>query len=178
MYYSSCRGEDGTYYLFYCTDHACGNCLDRPGTAVLVDRFLDPLTLEGTPHLVLWPTMDREISGKGAISPLTDWHTVEGPFYLRHGKWEYLMYSGNSFEQEDYFLGYARCAKQGSLPDKTWEKYPGSLPFGKWAGKLLAAYTLRPGVRNSSPIFHTGVYCSYPGGGWTGRCAGRPATPL
>lgn len=35
------------------------------------------------------------------------------------------MYSGNSFEQEDYFLGYARCAKQGSLLDQTWEKYPG-----------------------------------------------------
>lgn len=119
------REENGDYYLFYCTDHACGNSLTRPGTAVLVDRLLDPLTLEGKPRLLLPPTMDREISGKSAVSLWTDWHTVEGPFYLRHGKSTYLLYSGNSFEREDYFIGYACCEEKDNLRDKVWQKYPG-----------------------------------------------------
>lgn len=130
------RGVDGEYYLFYCTDNACGNRLTRPGTSVLVDRLIDPVTLEGKPELVLAPTIYQEISGKGAVSPLIDWHTVEGVFYLRHQGREYLMYSGNSFEREDYFLGYAVPSRNAdSIREKVWTKYPANHAYQPFCRK-------------------------------------------
>ena len=134
------RGEDGEYYLFYCTDNAYGNCLTRPGTSVLVDRLIDPFTLEERPEWILVPTVYQEISGERAVSQKIDWHTVEGVFYLRHRNQEYLLYSGNSFEREDYFLGYAVPSREaGSVKEKGWRKYPGDTvwrPFCKKEGAI------------------------------------------
>ena len=100
-----------------------------------MDRLMDPFTLEGKPRLILSPTIDQEVSGKGAVSPRTDWHTVEGVFYLHHGKEEYLMYSGNSFEREDYFIGYARPDRESCLRDESWRKYPGEKIYAPFCRK-------------------------------------------
>ncbi len=52
------RGDDGQWYLYYARDFLDG---DRPGTALMVDRMLDPLTLAGERRTVLRASADWQI---------------------------------------------------------------------------------------------------------------------
>lgn len=95
---------DGTRYLFYATDF-----LDRErvGTGTVVDRLVDPLTLEGQPHPVTlaqydWQIFDPCRAEKGNLR----WHTLEGPFVLKHKGRYYQMFSGGNYQNESYGVGY------------------------------------------------------------------------
>ncbi|MDQ4077646.1 MAG: glycoside hydrolase family 43 protein, partial [Chloroflexota bacterium] len=97
--------EGGIRYLFYATDF-----LDRErvGTGTVRDRLLDPFTLEGKPQPVTLPCYDWQIYDphrveKGGVC----WHTVEGPFVLKHKGLYYQMFSGGNWQNPSYGVSYA-----------------------------------------------------------------------
>ena len=115
------RNEAGLF-LFYSSNRFEG---ERVGTCIYVDKMLDPFTPAGDPVLVVEPTLDEEIFKKDRYRTGQHWYTVEGAFYFREGDWQYLMYSGNCFEQPTYYIGYARAkSDELDLTKVKFEKYP------------------------------------------------------
>lgn len=93
-------------FLFYSANRFEGG---RIGTCIYVDKMLDPFTPAGNPVLVVEPTLDEDIYCRDRYKKGQHWHTIEGAFYFKEGDWQYLMYSGNCFEQPAYYIGYARA---------------------------------------------------------------------
>lgn len=97
--------EDGARYLFYATDFLQHTHI---GTGTVVDRLLDPFTLEGQPRPVSrarydWQIYDPQRKEKGGVR----WHTVEGPFVLKRKGVYYQMFSGGNWQNPTYGVSYA-----------------------------------------------------------------------
>lgn len=115
------QNESGLY-LFYSTNKFEG---DRIGTYIVVDKMLDPFTPAGNPVTVVEPTLDEDIFRKDRYKKGQHWHTIEGAFYFKEGDWQYVMYSGNCYEQPTYYIGYARAkTNETDLTKIKFEKYP------------------------------------------------------
>jgi hypothetical protein len=70
--------------------------------------MLGPFTLEGRPRVVTRPRFDWQIYDpnrveKGGVR----WHTVEGPFVLKHKGLYYQMFSGGNWKNVTYGVSYA-----------------------------------------------------------------------
>jgi beta-xylosidase len=100
------RDDDGQWYLYYARDFLDG---DRPGTALVVDRMLDPLTLAGERRTVLRATADWQIfkRARPMYGAVYDWHTLEGPFVVKRQGRYWCFYSGGCWTDESYGLSYA-----------------------------------------------------------------------
>jgi arabinan endo-1,5-alpha-L-arabinosidase len=100
------RGEDGEWYLFFARDVLEG---ERVGTMLAVDRLVDMTALAGTPTEVLRPSGDWQIyqRERSMYDSVYDWHTLEGPFVCRHDDRYWCFYSGGSWLQPTYAVGYA-----------------------------------------------------------------------
>ncbi|ANE46621.1 hypothetical protein SY83_10450 [Paenibacillus swuensis] len=120
------RDADGELVLFYSTNETLGIDSSRPGTVILADRLLDPLTLEGKPRLIIKPTLDEEIYEENRFGDGRDWHTIEGAFHFKRRNKHYVMYSGNAFTRETYYIGYSSAEHRSgsSITDLDWVKYP------------------------------------------------------
>ncbi|TYP79834.1 beta-xylosidase [Paenibacillus methanolicus] len=118
------RQDDGAFYLYYSVNDYTGTSASRPGTVILRDRLIDLLTPEGKPELVLAPTIDEEIFARNRFGDGRDWHTIEGAFYLQRRGKHYVMYSGNAFTHEHYYVGYAMSAD-----GRNWRKYPDDFTY-------------------------------------------------
>jgi GH43 family beta-xylosidase len=97
--------DDGSRHLFYATDF-----LDRShiGTGTVRDRLLDPYTLAGKPVPVTLPRYDWHVYHPNrAEKGFVRWHTVEGPFVLKHGGLYYQMFSGGNWTNPTYGVSYA-----------------------------------------------------------------------
>jgi len=97
--------DDGTRYLFYATDYLTYTYI---GTGTARDRMLDPFTLAGQPQPVTrarydWQVYDPQRHEKGGVR----WHTVEGPFVLKHNGLYYQMFSGGNWQNVSYGVSYA-----------------------------------------------------------------------
>jgi GH43 family beta-xylosidase len=100
-----CVDADGSRYLCYATDF-----LEHPrvGTGTVMDRLVDPFTLQGTPRPITraqydWQIYDpHRVEKDGAC-----WHTLEGPFVLRHRNRYYQMFSAGNWQNPSYGVGYA-----------------------------------------------------------------------
>ncbi|MGN0516783.1 glycoside hydrolase family 43 protein [Eubacterium sp.] len=115
------KNEAGLW-IFYSTNTFEG---DRIGTYIAVDRLIDPFTAEGKPVPVVVPTLDEDIYRRDRYKKGQHWHTIEGAFYFKEGDWQYVMYSGNCFEQPTYYIGYARAkTDETDLKKIKFEKYP------------------------------------------------------
>lgn len=90
-------------FLFYAENNTDDT---RIGTRVFVDRLLDPYTPAALRREVIRPSFDEEIYQRARFEDGRDWHTIEGPFYLRVGNWHYLMYSGGCYQNDTYHIGY------------------------------------------------------------------------
>ncbi len=145
------KNEAGLF-LFYSTNRYDS---DRPGTYIVVDRMLDPWTAEGKPVTAVVPTLDEEIFMRDRFEKGVNWHTIEGAFYFREGEWQYLMYSGNCYEQPTYYVGYAR-AKTGEtdLTKVKFEKYPDEHTYSP----VLSANDFEEGTGHHSMIKSDGVW--------------------
>jgi len=82
------------------------------------------------------------------------WPSVnEGPFVVKHNGTYYLTYSANSYESQDYAIGYAISRKIG----KKWKKYKGNpvlrRPDGMYGVGHHAFFTDAKG--NSRIAFHS-----------------------
>lgn len=102
-------GDDGQLYLLYADNQEMGLSEYRPGTSVMVDRLSTPYRREGHPRPLITPSMDEEIFARNRFGDGRDWHTVEGATYFTHRNSAYITYSGNAYEHEDYFIGYAHA---------------------------------------------------------------------
>ena len=115
------KNENGLF-IFYSTNTFEGN---RIGTYIVVDRLLDPETVEGKPVPVVTASIDEEIYCRDRYEKGIHWHTIEGAFYFKEGDWQYVMYSGACYENEKYFIGYARAkTDETDLTKIKFEKYP------------------------------------------------------
>ena len=109
-------------WIFYSTNTFEG---ERIGTYIVVDKMLDPFTVEGKPVPVVVPTLYEDIYRRDRYKKGQHWHTIEGAFYFKEGDWQYVMYSGNCFEQPTYYIGYARAkTDETDLRKIKFEKYP------------------------------------------------------
>ncbi len=96
---------DGARHLFYATDFLTHT---HVGTGTVRDRMLDDFTLAGDPRPVTrarydWQVYDPHRIEKGGVR----WHTVEGPFVLRHKALYYEMFSGGNWQNLSYGVSYA-----------------------------------------------------------------------
>ncbi len=102
------RHSDGQWYLYYSRDFLTHDEPYRVGTGIVVDRFKDMLTLEGTPRLVVRPFADWHLfkEQRTMYGGIYDWHTVEGASVLLHNEKVYCFYSGGAWEKENYGISY------------------------------------------------------------------------
>ena len=115
------KNENGLF-IFYSTNTFEG---ERIGTYIVVDKLLDPETVEGNPVPVVTASIDEEIYCRDRYEKGIHWHTIEGAFYFKEGDWQYVMYSGACYENEKYFIGYARAkTDETDLTKIKFEKYP------------------------------------------------------
>ncbi|TMD47527.1 MAG: glycoside hydrolase, partial [Chloroflexi bacterium] len=78
------RDQDGQWYLYMTIEY-----WDDPGGFIgsgnIVDRLIDPFTLQGHPTRVTspqhqWQLFEAQREARGGV----DWYTVEGPAVMRH----------------------------------------------------------------------------------------------
>lgn len=145
------KNENGLF-IFYST-----NVFDveRPGTIIVIDRLLDPETPEGKPVPVVVPSIDEEIFCRDRYKKGTHWHTIEGAFYFKEGDWQYVMYSGSCYENETYFIGYARAkTDETDLTKIKFEKYPDDKTYAP----VLRSNEWEEGTGHHSMIKHDGEW--------------------
>jgi GH43 family beta-xylosidase len=97
--------EDGSRYMFYATDFLTHSHI---GTGTVCDRMIDLFTLAGNPQPVSrakydWQVYHPNRPEKGGVR----WHTVEGPFVLKHKNLYYQMFSGGNWQNPTYGVSYA-----------------------------------------------------------------------
>ncbi len=113
--------EDGRF-LFYSVNEYEG---ERVGTRIVVDRMVSPTELEGKPRVTVAPTLDEEIFCRDRFKVGEHWHTIEGANFFYEDGWYYLLFSGNCFENNNYYVGYSRAvADSGDLTALSFKKYP------------------------------------------------------
>lgn len=141
-------------WIFYSTNRFEG---ERIGTYIVVDKLLDPYTPEGNPVTVVEPTLDEDIYRRDRYKKGQHWHTVEGAFYFKEGDWQYVMYSGNCFEQPTYYIGYARAkTDETDLRKIKFEKYPDDKTYHP----VLSANDFEEGTGHHSMIKENGQWYS------------------
>lgn len=109
-------------YLFYCVNDTEA---EYPGTIIVIDKLITPTKLDRSPKVAVRPTLPQEIYEKNRFHDGKDWYTVEGPYYFARGNKHYLLFSGSSYQQDTYFVGY--CTAKGcptDLRNLHWIKYP------------------------------------------------------
>jgi GH43 family beta-xylosidase len=104
---------DGRWYLFHARDFL--EPVDeegrpaRTGTALVVQP-LDTMTrlLPGSCRTVARPRHDwqRFAAGRAMYGRVFDWHTLEGPFLLRHEGRYFCLYSGGCWQTPSYGVDY------------------------------------------------------------------------
>lgn len=114
-------------YIFYSVNDYEA---ERAGTYIVLDKMLNPLQVEGKPVAVVKPTMDEEIFAYDRFKKGQHWHTIEGAFYFNKGNYHYLMYSGGSYKNDTYFIGYSYAFGDVSdLRELTFRKYPDDFTY-------------------------------------------------
>ena len=91
----------------------------------MIDKMLCPTRLAGNPQTAVSPTLDEEIFCRDRFKPGEHWHTIEGANFFYEDGWYYLLFSGNCYENNNYYVGYSRArATSDRLEDVEFLKYP------------------------------------------------------
>lgn len=139
-------------YLFYSTNDYEAK---RAGTLIKVTRLRNPFEAEGEGKVVVRATLDEEIFMKNRFKEGQHWHTLEGAFYFRKGDWHYLMYSGNCYQNENYYIGYAVAkGDTDDLLSLDFHKYPDENTYHP----LLRKNEVESGTGHNSLIVKDGHY--------------------
>jgi GH43 family beta-xylosidase len=143
--------EDGLY-LFYSINDAEA---ERAGTLIVADKMTDPCHVEGNPAVIVRGTIDEEIFMRDRFRKGQHWHTLEGAFYFREGDYHYILYSGNCYETEYYYIGYAVAkTNESDLTKITFKKYPDEATYRP----LISANEFESGTGHNSLIKVNGEY--------------------
>lgn len=110
--------DDGARYLFYATDDLTH---DRIGTGTVMDRLVEWGALAGQPRPVTrarfdWQIYDPQRESKGGVR----WHTLEGPFVLKHHGRYFQLFSGGNWQNDTYGVAYGVIDDLESLGE--WEQ--------------------------------------------------------
>lgn len=144
--------NDAGLFMFYSTNDYDA---DRAGTYIVVDKMKSPTEMCESPVPVVRATLDEEIFMRNRLGPGQHWHTLEGAFYFREGNWHYLIYSGNCYENEYYYLGYAAAyGDESDLTKLTFHKYPDEHTYAP----LIAKNEWEEGTGHNSVIRVDGTY--------------------
>ncbi len=102
------RDDDGQWYLFYARDFLDCSPDVRAGTALMAARMTSMTRLEDEGRVILRATRDwqRFEANRPIYGSRYDWHTLEGPFVLKHEGRYYCLYSGGRWENESYGVDY------------------------------------------------------------------------
>ena len=151
------KSGDDLYIFYSSNDYEA----ERAGTYILVDKMLSPTKCEGKPVTVLKATLDEEIFMRDRFKKGQHWHTLEGAFYFREGNDHYIIYSGNCYESEYYYLGYVYAnADTDDLRKIKFEKQPSPDIYSP----LIARNDFEAGTGHCSAIKVDGqYYCIYHG---------------
>lgn len=154
----------GELYMFYSVNDYEA---ERAGTLIVVDKMKSATETCGQPKAVLRATLDEEIYMRDRFKKGQHWHTLEGSFYFRKGDYHYLMYSGNCFENEYYYVGYAVCkSEESDLTKLTFKKYPDEKTYCP----LLSKNDEEEGTGHNSVLCENGRYfVYYHGRDWNNR---------
>ena len=145
------KNEAGLF-IFYSTNRFEG---ERVGTYIVVDKLTDPFHAAGNPVTVVEPTLDEDIFERDRYKKGQHWHTIEGAFYFKEGDWQYVMYSGNCYEQPTYYVGYARAkTSETDLTKIKFEKYPDDKTYSP----VLSANDFEEGTGHHSMIKEDGQW--------------------
>ncbi len=149
--------EAGLFIFYSVNDYQA----ERAGTYVVVDKMKDPYTPCGNPIAVVRPTLDEEIFMKNRFKQGQHWHTLEGAFYFNEGNNHYLIYSGNCYQNEYYYLGYAFAhTSERDLTKIKFTKYPNENTYCP----LISKNEFEAGTGHNSVIKVAGVlYAIYHG---------------
>ncbi len=122
------RDQDGQWYLYMTVEY-----WDNPdgftGSGNVVDRLLDPFTLQGhitrvtQPHHA-WQLFEAQRQERGGV----DWYTVEGPAIILHRKRYYEMFSGGCYYRDNYAVSYATSKTPmgpNGMQDTSWHDWEG-----------------------------------------------------
>lgn len=142
----------GELYMFYSVNDYEA---ERPGTLIVVDRMLSPTQMAGNPKVAVRATLDEEIFMRDRFEPGQHWHTLEGAFYLEKDGYHYLMYSGNCYQNEHYYIGYAVAkSDEKNLLKIHFTKYPDAHTYHP----LLAKNEREAGTGHNSVLQENGRY--------------------
>ena len=115
------RTDEGAYLFYSINDYHA----KRVGTRIVLDKLLTPTQLAGNPKEVVSPTLDQEIFCRDRFKVGEHWHTIEGANFFSENGWYYLLFSGNCYENNNYYVGYSRArASTKRLEDVEFLKYP------------------------------------------------------
>lgn len=103
------RDDDGRWYLFYARDFLDSVGGVRAGTALVVDRLESMDRVVGEPCTVVRARHDwqRFMADRPMYAGVYDWHTLEGPCVVKHGRRYYCFYSAGRWENDTYGVDYA-----------------------------------------------------------------------
>lgn len=117
-------GNDGETVMFYASNKLTSQCSDLIGTSVVVDVMPTPFTLRGKPVPVIVPSIKEEMFEANRFGDGRDWYTIEGSTYFTDGEFAYQTYSGNAYENPDYFIGVTRAKVKPAIAQMEWTKQP------------------------------------------------------
>lgn len=136
----------GGRFLFYSVNDYDAK---RVGTKIVLDRMFNPETLEGKPITAVAPTLDEEIFCRDRFKKGEHWHTIEGANFFCEDGWYYLLFSGNCYENNNYYVGYSRAkADTDDLKNIEFLKYPNDDTYHP----LLASDDIELGTGHNSTI--------------------------
>ncbi len=145
------ENQSGLFIFYSVNDYEA----ERAGTYVVVDKMIDPFTPCGNPVSVVRPTLDEEIFMKNRFKRGQHWHTLEGAFYFNQGDYHYLIYSGNCYQNEYYYLGYAVAkTSETDLTKINFVKYPNPETYYP----LISKNDFEAGTGHNSVIYDNGVW--------------------
>ena len=151
------KNEAGLFIFYSVNDYEA----ERAGTYIVVDKMKSPTEVCGAPVPVLKPSIDEEIFMRDRFRKGQHWHTLEGAFYFSEGDYHYVIYSGNCYQNEYYFLGYAAAkTTERDLTKIKFEKMPSENVYSP----LIAKNEFEAGTGHNSVIKYNGeYYCIYHG---------------
>ena len=145
------ENESGLFIFYSVNDYDA----ERAGTYIVVDKMKNPYEVCGEPVSVVRPTLDQEIFMRNRFKEGQHWHTLEGAFYFREGDYHYIIYSGNCYQNEYYYLGYAVAkTDETDLTKINFVKYPNENTYSP----LIAKNEYEEGTGHNSVIKYDGKY--------------------
>lgn len=110
----------GAWTIFYATNDFRGNDPRYSGTCIVEDKLVTPFVLSGKAREVVAPSNRRELFCANRFGDGRDWYTIEAPCSYEHLGKPFLLYSGNAYTSENYFVDFAQ------KKDQTWKKRRGA----------------------------------------------------